>query len=351
MSIFKGYLIKPDQIFLIKCISVNRSGEDWSFEQIEAIKPIAIYLDGYQYHASKEHPRFPSDIQIRNSITQSSRYYHWTITWNDFKESLFNDNDFIGNQLNERDVKNKLIAKHKLFSGLNFDDLHHQNNLSRLIYLLKSPILGFQPELWSALILFNCQHTWLGTCYTPKAVEIAVEQKSLKSLTPENNNPKLFSFLDNIKLNEEASITAFVLPSMFEVKGYSTFKKNKDWDKDNWELFWQFYNLIQFHNITSHDIESLVELETEGTGIQTVLDNFDESLHEIVKLLLDNDIDFNKDLDFDLVEKDLIIAQAELGSFGKEFIINPFDEESAKTFKRKGFKVYSIDNFKIEDVL
>ncbi len=35
---------------------------------------MSIYLDGYTYHASKEHLRFHEDIDIRESIGKNPEY-------------------------------------------------------------------------------------------------------------------------------------------------------------------------------------------------------------------------------------------------------------------------------------
>src|SRR5690606_29877849 len=44
---------------------------------------IAVYLDGYQYHASSEHNVFERDLNIRKSIASQPEFRSWTLTWND----------------------------------------------------------------------------------------------------------------------------------------------------------------------------------------------------------------------------------------------------------------------------
>jgi DEAD/DEAH box helicase domain-containing protein len=97
-----------------------------------------------------------------------------------------------------------------------------------------------------------------------------------------------------------------------------------------------------------------VEIKTqegapENEVSNEILSNFDEALHNIVRMLFENNIEFNTEYDFDLIESDIIIASAELGTHTKKIVVNPFDEESKQTFIKNGYKVYSPDNFKLED--
>lgn len=340
---------RPD--FLLKPIAVRQNKRDWSIEEVEAIKPIVIYLDGYQYHASAEHPRFASDVAIRNEIVQSEQYYQWTLVWNDFKESI-KDLDFIGDSINKKSTEDRLLKKHPLFIGTTFEELGHFNNLSRLFRLLFSPSTELEPELWSSLILFNSQNTWLEKCFTKESVERSLSVNSLDHLVSTKSNPKEYAQLTSLNFKNEASISGFILPETFEVKVLSTFKKVEGWEKDNWELFWQYYNLFQFHRINSLLIEPSVILDkdSEDDSIE-VLDNFDPSLHHIVMELVKNEIEFNEEFDFDLLEDEVIVAQAELGSASKKFFLNPFDEESRQKFVKEGFTEFTPEGFKIKNHL
>ena len=56
----------------------------------------AIYLDGYQYHASTENNRFLNDVKKRLAIHKSSEFISWTLTWDDinkFEESFLKEKD------------------------------------------------------------------------------------------------------------------------------------------------------------------------------------------------------------------------------------------------------------------
>ena len=339
---------RPD--FLIKCVAVQKGGHTFTMDEIDGVKAIALYLDGHSFHATENHPRFPADVHIRNTITKSEKYYHWTLTWNDFKEHLLQDFDFVGSQINETSTKDRLLQKHPAFKGTDFDELQHQNNLSRFIRLLKTPIVDLSLIRWSSLVMFNCQTNWLARCCSEENIMSVISSQNHEGLEIiQPSNPKLFSHLDGIKLNQEAFIMGFVRPTDFKFLGYSTFINSGEWEKENWEKFWQVYNLTQFHGIVCNNVEDK-KVETETSPEEELFSNFDESLHDIVRQLIDNNIDFNKEYDFDLLDGEVIIATAELGSHDKKIVINPFDD-SESVFVEHGYKIIDPETFKIEDIL
>ncbi len=63
---------KPD--FVLKPLRANKG------------KPIAIFLDGYEFHASDAHNRIADDLLKRNSIIRSNKYLVWSLTWQDLLE-------------------------------------------------------------------------------------------------------------------------------------------------------------------------------------------------------------------------------------------------------------------------
>lgn len=121
-----------------------------------------------------------------------------------------------------------------------------------------------------------------------------------------------------------------------------------DYEKSNWEFFWQAYNLIQFHE--AYGVEQNQYNETAIASIETTLENFRVELHEIVKLLISKNIEINTDVDFDLLEDELIVAQAELGSATHKFFMYPFDEESRNKFIELGYKEFTIEIFDLSKI-
>ncbi len=343
-----SYKTRPD--FVLRCVRLSKGGRDWTINELEALKSIAIYLDGYEYHASENHPRFPSDLAIRNSIIDSERYYQWTFTWTDFSENIINEKDFIGLIQDENFIKNKILSKHPVFKGCDISNSFFSNNTSRFFHLMINPLTNYDLNKWSSLILFNCQTKLLGRCFSEEQVLQISDSKTTNNFEPLPSNASAYAQADRIKLVSEAELTVFIRAKDFEVKGFGQFENNGSWDKSNWIQFWKVYNLTQFHHIKVELAGSIKKIpmdKKEGVDSEILL-NFSEELHPIVTLFIDNNIEFNTKFDFDLVEEDIIIASAELGSHDNKIVVNPFDEESEIIFKDKGYKIYNPNNFKLE---
>ena len=63
-------------------ITATRVPDDGSFNRA-AIPQMAIYLDGFEFHASAQHPRFAGDIEKREQLRMHPGYVVWTFTWSD----------------------------------------------------------------------------------------------------------------------------------------------------------------------------------------------------------------------------------------------------------------------------
>ena len=85
--------------FYFNCIEIIRDGQVVTdSDELISFKDMSIYLDGYTYHASKEHLRFYEDIDIRESIAKTPNIRHWSLSWTDVllfekgeKDNLFLD--------------------------------------------------------------------------------------------------------------------------------------------------------------------------------------------------------------------------------------------------------------------
>ena len=64
--------------------------------------PIAIFLDGFAYHADNElnNNRIADDIAKRNAIRMSGNYLVWSLTWADLQGDLPADNTFLSKAFN-----------------------------------------------------------------------------------------------------------------------------------------------------------------------------------------------------------------------------------------------------------
>jgi hypothetical protein len=120
-------------------------------------------------------------------------------------------------------------------------------------------------------------------------------------------------------------------------------------DKNEWENFWQQYNLIQ------HQCELITEKEEQLAIPETIepdkyecLKYHEIELHEIVKQLIDHDIPFEKDGGF-FVEFEGKYVEAMLGFHEPKIVIRPLSIEDKKIFEELGYKEIEPTDFNLND--
>jgi len=281
---------------------------------------------------------------------ESGRYNQWIFTWNDFLENTIKDKDEIGVKQDEQFIKDKFFGRHATFKGYKIEDFYVSNNVSRFLHLIINPITVIDIKKWSSLILFNCQTKMMGVIYDPDEVEEIITNRSIKNAKTTTLDLNNYIHASSVALLDEAILEAFIRPKDFEVKAFGSYMLVPSWQKENWAKFWRVYNLLQFHNVTvASDSKDEEESGKESDILnEEILQNFDKELHSIVKDLIENNIEFNSEFDFDLVKDDVIVASAELGSKTNKFVVNPFDKESEETFINEGYQIFTPNNFKID---
>src|SRR5690606_7039453 len=73
--------------FYISLTCIEKNGIEIKDEDLlSSVKDIAIYLDGYTYHATEENCRFFDDLKKRKAIVDSNAITTWTLTWSDIEK-------------------------------------------------------------------------------------------------------------------------------------------------------------------------------------------------------------------------------------------------------------------------
>lgn len=336
------YTTRPD--FVFKCVSWIIKDESQSFELVQQVKDIAVYLDGYQFHASKENQRVLSDLKIRDAIRDSGRYHQWIFSWEDIINCAINKSeDNFYKKINFDEIK-KISSKHPMLRSFDFVSTRRINSYARFCILLNQPLSQLDIKTWSAIQLFSCQTQLLVKCLANDKVESFLYSGKQGDFDFEPGKPTFFAFCDNLHFVDELKLVCLGHPTNLQIKA-AVFHKlpTSDYVKANWELFWQVYNLVQFHNCYGIEKEEVSEGKTDS--INLILENFRPELHEVVKILIAKNIEINVEYDFDHLESEVIVAQAELGSTALKFFMYPFDEESRVMFLRLGYKEFTIENF------
>ena len=109
-----------------------------------------------------------------------------------------------------------------------------------------------------------------------------------------------------------------------------------DLDKDTWNHFWRLYNLL---NLSKEDM--YVSTNGATKDINAILESFDPSVHDLIRLLVDKDIPFNEDGGYSLIGDDgyTIIREAEAAVDSLMIVIDPLDDLSAQAFSMRGYTV------------
>jgi DEAD/DEAH box helicase domain-containing protein len=359
----EGVLYPTRSDHMITCTDIKKEGNSILSVELNKIPSIAIYLDGYQYHATKENNRFLGDIQKRIAINDSGKYITWTLTWEDlncFEASLTksaNDYDDLYQKIKNYNTNYLKLQNAPNYKG--FDDKlkTKKNNLERLIYVLSNidseALLNGKT---TKQLLFGLQAAFLSvpmnnTTATELLTTPVIDFSKVEIFKSENS----YLFIDGIPVMEDIDCKIFI-----SLKDHQIISKieipllNTNYNKKSWEHFWTMFNWIQF-SWKDYNIQLNNRQQTEQSPNSTtddILDNFDASLIPIVKKLISHNIDFNKESSFCLEDENGgIVAEAALGIQSKKIFIDPYGEESRLKFIEAGYSEVKIDHFNINDII
>lgn len=347
---------------LITCVDITKDGESIDAALIDKVPKIAVYLDGYQYHATAQNNRFIGDIVKRIAIKQSNRFITWTLTWDDltffenFMEKKPEDYDELYKNIKECNENYIKLQRAPLYKGFNEILKTKKNNLDRLFYLLSN--LN-SDDLFSGKttkqLMFGLQSTFLSApMHEETAVKLLDEPIIALQNVEHHKSEDCYLFIDKTPLSEDIDSRIFMNLNQHKMISKITIpNKNDGYIKRGWENFWLLFNWAQFaipeYNICIEGSKPAQEKD-ERHSVDDILENFDAELHPIVQQLIEKNIEFNRTTTF-FLEDDYgsMIAEAALG-IGNKFFINPFDEESRARFIRAGYKELFVEDFNINEI-
>lgn len=336
--------------FLVTCSDAKINGKKIE-EPITTFKQIAVYLDGYQYHASAENNRFIQDLEKRKSILDTEKYFIWTLTWKDldlFEEGLAdNIKEIYDHELNKN-------LNHPLLNNNSNNLAKGKNNLSRFIWLLENYHNDDLREK-IARFIFYYQSNYPHNCISESDAQKFIDRPALKfEVISRIQDPNGWIYLDKLP-----SLDFFESRLLQQLKTIDPLGKifvnysKSEYAKDSWEKFWLLFNLLQilYGKVDFVNSKNMQEDEEVDNNISEVLENFEDKYHDLVRDLLDNNINFNKDDYFYLLDDNgSIIAEAFLGLPDQKIVIEPLDENSKQEFEKHSYRVLSLENFDINKI-
>jgi DEAD/DEAH box helicase domain-containing protein len=355
--------------FYISLTSAEKEGVTLSDDKITSVKNIAVYLDGYTYHATKENCRFYNDLQKRNAIVESGDKITWSLSWSDIEkfDAIEKESDPVSKQFKKDalavdGVKYKttieLYKKIPYWNNFNSDFMQTKNAMERLCWLLSNPLQEqfTKQKIGLALAIQQTQFA-IPSMEAIELIEVLNKPSIVINQTVQaaNKNQGNFYNLPDIQLKYDFASLAFgIRLNDLSIKAAcSVTELQENLEKQNWELFWQLYNLIQEDCIL---VNETIDTTILPTNPDEIIDKYDclkyheEELHQIVKQLIDNTIPFNEEGGF-YIEHEGIYAEAMLGFENKKIVIQPLSDEDRKIFKKAGYQEINTNEFNINQII
>lgn len=336
--------------FLITCVRYKNGETDLTAQ----VKKIAIYLDGYQYHASAEHNIFERDLRIRQSIACHPQFSSWTVTWKDldYLEKEIGGDKSISDELSQLFDTNfkknyaKFIGLFKLETNYSTASI----NMSRLIDRLVNPVIPTNEKSWYSYLA-----SWTRELLKPSFSPHSLDDLMKRKLTEDNY------LIANKVTDFDALLPVQGLPQ-FDFAEWRIWVNAKQrnvfnqlelipvtyLDKRQWEIFWLYFNLFQSeHFLSAEDHDEITENTAPAdTLFEELKDLYATDYEDFIRQSIQKGWirAENKDvLNSLLDQKGTVIAEAEFVFAQQKVVVEPFTEEDKKIFTTLGYAIYTIN--------
>ncbi len=246
--------------FFITLTGAEQDGQPLA-DAAAVARPVAIYLDGYTYHATKEYCRFYDDLKKRAAIVASGAMLSWTLTWADMErfDAVEAEGEVAGRAAKRDGLwldRAKYAAAWSTYQRMPYWNkyksklLEARNSLERLIWHLQHP-LNSETRTRKVALALTLRQTAVGkpsvndsdidavlrAPFEPLAADIEATQKAAGAfyVLPEMGAASDFAALrTGIKVSDLSMKSAAATQAFPE-----------DFDKGSWEAFWGSWNLVQ----------------------------------------------------------------------------------------------------------
>lgn len=250
----QGVSNKTRSDFYITLTGVKRNGV--SIEDVDSLvglKDIAVYLDGYTYHATKENFRFLDDVRKRESIMKSGSIMSWTLTWQDVE--LFDETD-LAKRKDElafsheyQSTTDKLRKPESLRNYYCPELFCSTNSIERLIWYLKHPLQEDMVDEKVAFYLLALHEVFGNPSCDEKEIEIMLEGSANieGNKAKEIKEGKFFVFPDIqlVEANCYSHKVAIKVNDLQLVSRINIAHGVESLPKESWGMYWRLYNLTQ----------------------------------------------------------------------------------------------------------
>lgn len=315
------YNTRPD--FFLQCVRRERNGVSLP---MDTLPQIALYLDGYAYHGSTQAGklRFFDDFKKRESIHRSGNIISWTLTWSDI------DN------YNAHRADSFMIAPkdaNKAFWNNSFNLWkNHINNYERFLALLAD--MDEKRFAAQTLVYLLC---WSNGIKYADWKDYLSFRKDASPYKAGDTDPFAICLAPANSLWCATRIA--ILPDNTIQYGVNLTEVDENLDKATWEHFWRVYNILNIGKLDMFVPEPVFSVDYDS-----VIENFDPELADVVRTLLDRNLEFETDGGFALYDENgMTLCDAQLGVEELKLVVDPYSPEAKAAFESKGYKVFEIN--------
>jgi DEAD/DEAH box helicase domain-containing protein len=391
----QGVILPTRADFVLRLSGGMENCQPLSAKEVEERTNVPVFLDGYAWHATREHPRFATDISRRHAVLKSGQYASWTLTFDDVvraEQSMGLDHkknkanawdELSGNyQKKEHQTAAKFIAKNPAKGGDQATFGKLDGNFARLQWWLEKGLKRTQIEDASHAFLSAFQSNLKTSNYESTVVETVVAGKALRnvfqSLTQLGQDA--IAYLDGLPPLPEQSYELIVFTGLlsrrFDYRLSIKPMVGDGYDKESWYYFWRLFNLLQFTGAHSPEIQQIGEgaaadvtlilkhneessIAQSGNSLATsnqesiddILEYYDLSYHPIIRSAVATGKLKTSELDgsFILMSDDNeVLAEGIVGSTSAKIVAGPLNERYAEIFRKLGYTIYTVKDLSPE---
>jgi DEAD/DEAH box helicase domain-containing protein len=351
----QGVSISTRADFEMVITSIKQNGEEIKdARMLDAIPRWIIYLDGYDYHASKENLRFYNDIQKRMALVASGRYLSYSLTWQDldrFDKNLVAkpnalDMDLLYPDRNRFGETMQKLMNHPMYAECQSNLLNSPDAMDRLLWMLTHPFESDRPDKKNGLLLAMMQEKF----GVPSFDETQIPQRLfaddlLHCSATQKSGGKFYMLSKASRLFPFVSLTVAIHAGNLSMAcALKWDEKIQAIDKDEWASFWPVFNLVQ-QSVTTRSGALEMISEKEDTSLSGWKIFYSDDLHEIVEAFLAAGLEVNPDGGFFLDEIGFAAAEAELGNKEKKLFIRAISDEDKELFLEAGYREITFESF------
>ena len=334
----------PD--FQFVCIYARKNGQEID---VATIPQWSVFLDGYAYHAEKNCFRFYGDVKKRDAIRNDdgSFIFPWIIVYDDMFDRIDHKDGSVEDSLYKQSLRNQN------------DDFPNtirdcKNSFERFIYMLEqTSISEIRKQIFNYLACWFIDPDERNICRI-EDVDIAIA----KNASNELSNRITEQSLENEEFYAKTSLllqTNLIGGSMWlKCNGESneedikySFRLNEclgEIPLDDWKRYWQTYNLLQFFTESHGAAETLADIDS-------ILEGYDSNMEPVIRALVAKGIWVNPDGETAVVDDaEGVIAEADLVVHKEKIVVNLWDESQRTIVENMGYKVFTVENFNIDEV-